>query len=111
MSHIESNLWSWFWLAASLAIERPANLERTKNWNNAWLPKARDDQREAMADCVVIVSETLPEGVRSFARIEGVWVCGWLYFAALAKALRFRLFEIGKTRPVIQGQNEKMELV
>lgn len=85
--------------------------KRTKNWSNTWLAKARDDQRTARTECVVIVSEALPEGVRSFARIEGVWVCGWIYAHALASALRYGLIEVGKARLAAHGQHEVMELV
>ena len=85
--------------------------KRTKNWSNTWLAKARDDQRAAESEYVIIVSETLPEGVRNFARIEGVWVCGWQHVSALATALRFGLFEIAKARAISSGRNEKTELV
>ena len=75
------------------------------------LAKARDDARAARADCVVVVSETLPEGVQGFALIEGVWVCGLMPAEALAMALRFGLLEVGKVRVAAQGQHAKQELV
>ena len=85
--------------------------KRTKNWSNVWLAKARDDQRAARTDCVVIVSEAMPEGVRNFEKIEGVWVCSWSTAKALATALRFGLLEVGKARVAMQDQHEKTELV
>ena len=85
--------------------------KRTKNWSKAWLAKARDDQRSARAGCVVIVSDALPEGVRTFALIDGVWVCSWSCVAGLAAALRVGLIEVGKCKLAVQGQHEKMELV
>jgi hypothetical protein len=85
--------------------------KRTKNWSNTWLSKARDDQRAARTDCVVIVTEALPEGVRNFEKIEGVWVCSWSTAKALATALRFGLLEVGKARIAMQDQHEKTELV
>jgi len=85
--------------------------KRTKNWSNTWLAKARDDQRAARAGCVVIVSETLPDGVRTFSLVEGVWVCSWACVVGLAAALRFGLVEVGKSKLAVQGQHEKMELV
>ena len=85
--------------------------KRTKNWSNGWLAKARDDQRAARAGCVVIVSEALPDDVRNFAMIEGVWVCSWSCVAGLAAALRIGLIEVGKSKLAVQGQHEKMELV
>ena len=85
--------------------------KRTKRWGGDWLAKARDDARAARADCVVVVSETLPEGVQGFALIEGVWVCGLMPAKALAMALRFGLLEVGKARVAAQGQHAKQELV
>lgn len=85
--------------------------KRTKNWSNGWLAKARDDQRAARAACVVIVSEALPDGVRTFAQIEGVWVCHWSCIVGLATALRIGLVEVGKSRLAVQCQHGKMELV
>jgi len=85
--------------------------KRTKNWNSGWLVKARDDQRAARASCVVIVSEALPEGLRTFALVDGVWVCSWSCVVGLAAALRVGLIEVGKSKLAVQGQHEKMELV
>ena len=85
--------------------------KRTKNWSNGWLAKARDDQRSARAGCVVIVSEALPEGVRTFGLVDGVWVCSWSCVTGLAAALRAGIIEVGKSKLAVQGQHEKMELV
>jgi len=48
--------------------------KRTKNWSDAWLPKLREDQRVAMADIAVLVTQSLPTAVESFDLIDGVWV-------------------------------------
>jgi hypothetical protein len=85
--------------------------KRTKNWSDGWLPKLRNDQREAKAACAVIVSEALPQNVRTFALIDGVWVCSWTCVVGLAAALRVGLIEVAKNRLATVGQNEKMELV
>jgi hypothetical protein len=85
--------------------------KRTKNWSNGWLAKARDDQRSTRAACVVMVSEALPEGVRTFALIHGVWVCNWSCVVGLAAALRNGLIEVGKCKLAVQGRHDRMELV
>ncbi len=85
--------------------------KRTKNWSHKWLEKVRDDQRAVRAGCAVIVSEALPEGMKGFALIEGVWVCSWSCVIGLATALRVGLIEVGKSKLASRGQNEKMELV
>ncbi|MEJ7592063.1 MAG: DUF2130 domain-containing protein [Planctomycetaceae bacterium] len=84
--------------------------KRTKHWQKAWLAKARDDQRAARAAIAVIVTEVLPEGVRQFDMVEGVWVCNRACVGSLATAIRMGLIDIEKVRMAQEGQNEKMEL-
>jgi hypothetical protein len=86
-------------------------LKRTKNWSDAWLPKLRDDQREAKADIALIVSNALPKGTQTFDLIEGVWVSETRCAIPLAIALRQSLIEISAARQAGEGQQTKMELV
>ena len=85
--------------------------KRTKSFSKDWLPKLRNDQREARATCAVIVTQTLPEGVDNFALIDGVWVCSWACVQGLATALRVGIIEASKNRLASEGRAEKMELV
>lgn len=85
--------------------------KRTKNWSQGWLAKLRDDQRAARTACAVIVSEALPDGVTTFALVDGVWVCSWSCIRPLASALRVGLIELAKSRLAAQGQHDKMEMV
>lgn len=85
--------------------------KRTKNWSHGWLAKVRDDQRVARAACAVIVSEALPDGLKTFALVDGVWVCSWACVRPLATALRVGLIEVAKSRLAVQGQHDKMEMV
>jgi len=48
--------------------------KRTKNWNDTWLIKLRDDQRAAKTEVALIVSQVLPKGIEAFDFIDGVWV-------------------------------------
>ena len=48
--------------------------KRTRHWSKDWLPKLRDDLRMVGASRSVIVSEQLPEHVRHFGQVDGVWV-------------------------------------
>ncbi|MEL7499018.1 MAG: DUF2130 domain-containing protein [Planctomycetota bacterium] len=85
--------------------------KRTKSFSKAWLPKLRDDQRAVRASVTVLVTQAMPEGVDTFAQIDGVWVCSWKCAKALATVLRSGLIEVGKSKLASQGQAEKMELV
>lgn len=85
--------------------------KRTANWNAAWLGKLREDQRSAGADLTVLVSAVRPEGVDSFAQIDGVWVCAPSHALALAAALRQTLLAVASAKVAQEGQETKMELV
>lgn len=85
--------------------------KRTKSWNNDWITKLKDDQREVRAEVAVLVTETLPKDVASFAHKEGVWVTSVPLAASLAEALRVGLTQVALSRNSIEGRGEKMEAV
>lgn len=85
--------------------------KRTKNWSDGWIQKAKDDQREAKAHLVVIVSETLPEGVSQFSQINGIWVVSIPLALDLSRALRFMLLEVAREKSFQDGKTEKMEIL
>ncbi len=85
--------------------------KRTKAFSHKWLPKLRDDQRTARATVAVLVTQAMPDGVDTFAEIDGVWVCHWRCAKALASVLRAGLIDLNRHQLSSQGRAEKMELV
>jgi hypothetical protein len=85
--------------------------KQTRHWSVGWLPKLRDDQREARADLVALVSVALPEGVVTFERIDDVWVTSRACVAGLAVALRSGLIEVSRTKQSFEGRAAKMDLL
>jgi hypothetical protein len=85
--------------------------KRTKNWQDAWLAKMRDDQRVAKADIALIVSSVLPKRVEAFDLIDNVWVAEPRFAIPLAIALRQLLIDVASSRQAQEGQKTKMELV
>ncbi len=85
--------------------------KRTKSWSNAWLPKLREDQREAKADMAVVISQALPAGVETFALVDEVWVVSPNVALPFALMLRRSMVEVGLARQAKEGQSTKMELV
>lgn len=83
--------------------------KNTKGWSQAWLAKLKDDQREAGASLAVLVSVTLPEEIRTFGLIDGVWVASVTCYLPLAIALREQLIRVAFARAAAQGMSEKME--
>ncbi len=75
--------------------------KRTKTWQEPWLAKLRDDQRNAGADIAVIASETLPSGIATFGPRDGVWITGLPTIIPVAAALRNGLIEASRARLVL----------
>lgn len=85
--------------------------KRTRHWSKDWLPKLRDDLRMVGASRSIIVSEQLPEHVRHFGQVDGVWVASWACVHPVAIMLREGLIGVAKSRRALDGQHSKMELV
>jgi hypothetical protein len=85
--------------------------KRTKAWNDGWIPKLKEDQREAKADVAILVATTLPKGVANFERINGVWVTNFACVLGLATALRINLMQVSGARLAAVGRSEKMEVL
>lgn len=85
--------------------------KNTKAWNSAWIEKLKDDQRAIGASQAVLVSVVLPEGIRTFGQLDGVWVTSVAAYIPLAMALRQQLMNVAFARSASEGKSEKMELV
>lgn len=81
--------------------------KRTKNWSRDWPVKLKEDQRAAKADLAVLVTQALPEGMRGFGQVEGVWVCDYASALPLAQVLRQWLVGLAVARNAESGKQEK----
>jgi len=70
----------------------------TQTFDKAWLAKAREDRQKVSAEVVVIVTRTLPSGIKYLAQIEDVWVTCPKTALALVTALRQGLVAVEKAR-------------
>lgn len=84
---------------------------KNAKWSEGWIAKLKEDQRGAKSDIAVLVSENLPEVIKTFTYKGGVWICGRSTFAALASALRINLYQVFTTKQAAVGKNEKMEIL
>lgn len=85
--------------------------KRTKAWNDEWIGKLKDDQREIKAEAAVIVTETMPKGITAFGLLEGVWVTDVSTAVNLAEVLRVMLTQLAHSRQSAVGRGEKMEAI
>ncbi len=86
-------------------------VKNTKAWSDGWIQKLKDDQREVHADVAIIISNVLPEGVKTFAHRDGVWVCDMHLAIPLAMIIRDKLEAIAREKGLAVGKNEKMEIL
>lgn len=82
--------------------------KNTKNWNAGWLSKARQDAERVGNALPVIVSVTLPEGVRTAECIDGVWVCSMECALVVGHLLRQQLLETSDLQRAMEGHEGKM---
>jgi len=83
--------------------------KRTKAWGNNWTCKLKEDQRAVKAELAVMVSLVLPDDIRNFGLVDGVWVCNCTSMLALATALRQGLIGAACARLAETGMQGKTE--
>lgn len=76
-----------------------------KEWNAQWIPKLKQDMRDAGADLGVIVSTVLPKEVKNMACVDGIWVCSHSLFGVLSTLLREQLIKV--TRATLAAETPK----
>jgi hypothetical protein len=85
--------------------------KRTKHFSHEWLSKMKDDMRLKQADLGVIVTEALPENMIRFGELEGIWVCTFVEFKALALVFRQNLLRIGEVLASQENKGDKMQMI
>jgi hypothetical protein len=82
--------------------------KRTKNWDKKWLVKLRDDTRKINASDSILVSQVLPEEVKSFHNINKVWVTNFEFALHVARIVRYLLLKIDSVKS--SATHEEKEL-
>ncbi|MBI3135680.1 MAG: DUF2130 domain-containing protein [Bacteroidetes bacterium] len=85
--------------------------KRTKAFSQEWINKLKDDMRASGAELAVLITETPPKDQKHFAHINGVWVCSYTEFKALAAVLRDSLIRIKSASESNENKGEKMEML
>jgi hypothetical protein len=85
--------------------------KRTKNFDNSWIEKFKDDMRTVNADLGVIVTQTMPKDMPKFGQKEGVWICTFEEFKNLSYVLREMLIKVGSVKIVQANKGDKMSIL
>lgn len=84
---------------------------KNAKWDNGWIPKLKENQRQVKADSAVLVSVNLPDGIDGYSYKDGVWVTSVKAYLPLALALRYHLISIFHVRQSLEGKDEKMKVL
>jgi hypothetical protein len=85
--------------------------KRTKNWDNEWIDKLKNDTRNAQADVAVIVTQTMPKDIKVFGQKDGVWICSFAHATALASVLRSGIMKVAETKKSEENKGDKMVML
>jgi hypothetical protein len=84
-------------------------IKRTKAFSKGWLPKLREDARKVNASECILVTDTMPEGIKQYSRISGVWVTPFEQAIVLATALRYTLMQVAIAKSAASHEDEKLQ--
>ncbi|MBT1702477.1 DUF2130 domain-containing protein, partial [Chryseosolibacter indicus] len=85
--------------------------KRTKHFSYEWISKMKSDLILKQADLGVIVTEALPEGMTRFGEKDGIWICTFSEFKALAFLFRYNLARIGEILASQENKGDKMQMI
>jgi hypothetical protein len=85
--------------------------KNAQNWNSRWLEKVRKDMIAAKSEFGVLVATVLPESVRHFEQIDGIWVCDLTALPGLATVLRHQVTSLAFARTSAEGRDQKMNVL
>ena len=85
--------------------------KNTINWSDKWVDKLKDDQREKKAEIAVIVSRAIPQTVKNFCNLSGIWVCSYSFSIEFSDIIRTNLVAVAVVKNSQVGKEEKMEAV
>jgi len=84
-------------------------IKRTKAFSKGWLPKLREDTRKINASECILVTDVMPEDVKHYARVSGVWVANFEDALVLATALRYTLMQVAIAKSAASHEDEKLQ--
>lgn len=85
--------------------------KRTKEFSMDWVDKLKDDMRNLGADVAVIVTQTMPKGMKGFGQIDGVWVCHFFEVRAVTEVLRDLITKVYMASRAQENKGDKMTLL
>lgn len=86
-------------------------LKNTKAWSETWIEKLKVDKRSVNADEAILISEVLPNDMKTAGFRKSVWVAKQDFVLPLADTIRVKLIQLFYVKNSIKGKDEKMEIL
>lgn len=86
-------------------------MKNTKAWSESWIDKLKGDQRTAVADYAVLISEAVPENFDSARFYKNIWITKRSFTIGLACALRLNLIQIAMAKRAMEGKKDKKDIL
>lgn len=85
---------------------------KNASWQPSWIPKFKEDIRNANANIGIIVSKELPDEYGDMKNVGGsVWVVKPKLALALASAMRLQIINVHTANNNVENKGEKMEIL
>jgi hypothetical protein len=85
--------------------------KRTKEFQKGWVEKLKSDMRVIGADVGVIVTQTMPPGMKRLGEKSGVWICSYDEFKGLCHVLRSMLIQNHVAYQSTENKGDKMHML
>ena len=85
--------------------------KRTKNWEEEWVAKLKEDMRTTKSDIAILVTAVLPKGIKYFGHKDGIIVTNFECLFGVAAQSRFALIKESQLKNSLVGKQEKKEIV
>lgn len=85
--------------------------KRTKDFQNNWIEKFKNDIREKCADTGVLVTDALPVNMERMGILDGIWICTYEEFKGLCFVLRETMVQINNALASQENKGDKMHML
>ena len=85
--------------------------KRTKDWDEKWITKLKEDMRTTKSDIAILVTSVLPKGIKYFGFKDGVIVTSFDCLLGVAAQARFALIKESQLKNSLVGAQEKKDYV
>ena len=85
--------------------------KRTRDWDEKWVAKLKEDMRTTKSDIAILVTSVLPKGIKYFGFKDGIIVTSFECLLGVASQSRMALIKEGQLKNSLVGKQEKKEIV